>query len=288
MKLQPSVQNYHYRSSNPQTSPQTFNLAPNSAESSQGPVNPFSGPLSSNPPADRQYSSFKDRFNPTYEYNLPRMQGLLHNRGHVLRERLKGAETDSLKASAYRSHVRDLHSFHRSDLLTERANQGGNWVDSKTSLRLKLLAPLFDVEKDEDNPYSLAAVYRHKLSKQKMMDRGKDNEKKKYFRDFDQTIKEKYEGGIKGSNPDVLFEKFENFENPKNELQNEKEALRSGKSPLKYPWEALQRLEREDRMGEIAEEVRRMGIIGQEAGAQKAEDGWAGRGQLVESEYYAE
>ena len=64
--------------------------------------------------------------------------------------------------------------------------------NDSTSFRLKMLRPLFDEDKkDEDNPYSMAAVYRYNLSKEKDDTKTGTNERKAFHARFDEEIERK-------------------------------------------------------------------------------------------------
>ena len=89
--------------------------------------------------------------------------------------------------SMMRQHALDVSSLKRMWPYPERSDLGDS-----TSLRLKLLRPLFDEEqKDEDNPYSVAAVYRYNLSKQKEMDKTVNNERNAWGNRFEEEINRK-------------------------------------------------------------------------------------------------
>ena len=65
--------------------------------------------------------------------------------------------------------------------------------NDSTSFRLKMLRPLFDEDKkDEDNPYSMAAVYRYNLSKEKDDTKTGTNERKAVHNRFDEEIERKH------------------------------------------------------------------------------------------------
>ena len=95
-----------------------------------------------------------------------------------------------IRVQAMRDYKSDIGTLKREDLFNERAQ-----YSEPISKRLRYMKPLFDEGKDadEDNPYSLAAVYKHNLSKQKNEEAGQNNERKQFQTQFDAQIQSKLE-----------------------------------------------------------------------------------------------
>ena len=162
--------------------------------------------------------NFRDANSDAFSYNIPRIRNTMERLEHFKQQRLAQPLIDARKLEirqddvmdnyrkrieeiridrinkdhavrVMRDHAAELRGLKQTGLYEERAA-----LSEPVSKRLKKLRHLFDEtadKKEEDNPYSLSAVYKHNLIKQ--MDKDKESNKgnRRYQEAFDSKILEK-------------------------------------------------------------------------------------------------